>query len=75
MMFIENILGILIAICCNYGFYLYSSNTVDVGFRWPKETASEIPPFKTQIVSEDPLLVYIDNFVSEVEVSELLDIG
>jgi hypothetical protein len=75
MMFIGNIFGILIAICCSYGVYLYSSNTGDVGLGWSKETASQIPLFKTQIVSEDPLLVYVDDFVSETEVSQLLDIG
>jgi hypothetical protein len=70
MMIIGNIIGVLTAICCSYGFYLYSSNAGDVALWWSKETL-----YKTQIVSEDPLLVYVDNFISEVEVSQLLDIG
>jgi hypothetical protein len=74
-MFIGNIVSILIAICCSYGFYLYSSNTDYVAHWWSKEAACKIPSYKTQIVSEEPLLVYIDNFVSEAEASQLLDIG
>lgn len=74
-MFIGNIIGILIAICCSYGFYLYSSNTGDLALWWSTEAVCKIPSYTTQIVSEDPLLVYIDNFISEAEASQLLDIG
>ncbi|KAJ5689011.1 hypothetical protein N7462_003403 [Penicillium macrosclerotiorum] len=74
-MSIWNIFSVLIAICCSYGLHLYSQNTSHLARWWSKETVCEILPYKTQIVSEDPLLVYLDNFVSEVEISQLLYIG
>ncbi|KAF3385023.1 Prolyl 4-hydroxylase 2 [Penicillium rolfsii] len=40
-----------------------------------KKEGSKISLSNTRIVSEDPLLVYVDKFVTEAEVSQLLDIG
>lgn len=74
-MFKGSIFGILIAICCSYGLYLYSINAGDLALWWSKKPVCEISHYKTQIVSEDPLLVYVNDFISETEMSQLLEIG
>jgi hypothetical protein len=71
MMFIGNIIGVLVAICCSYGLYFSYNNTGDVALWFSKQTVCEVQDYRTQIVSED----YVDNFVSQTEVSQLLNIG
>jgi hypothetical protein len=45
------------------------------GFSWSTDMACETHQYKTQIVSLEPLVVYVENFVGQNEAQELLRIG